>query len=177
VQLLATGAVLSFCAASVFAQTGASGLAGVVRDTSGAVLPGVTVQTSVLDAVPSARAFTAYAPLTPSVQIASNAQDVGGSKGDTMVWLTSHGSSIQDSKIAVDGFETNFGAGNRLFIPNPYNARPADESVDHLHSANLSRARAAAQRGREEQHLVRDLGRRKAAGQAREARSVDRPDH
>jgi hypothetical protein len=195
------------------AQTGASGLAGVVRDSSGAVLPGVTVEAAspaliektrvattdgqgqyrfvdlrpgtyavtftlpgfstvrregieltanftatisadlavgaldetitvsgqsptvdvqnaasrnviaerVLESVPTARAFTAYAALTPGVQIASTAQDVGGSKGDTMVWLTIHGSSTQDSKIAVDGFETNFGANNRLFIPNPYN--------------------------------------------------------
>jgi carboxypeptidase family protein len=199
----------------VSAQTGSSGLAGVVRDSTGAVLPGVTVEASspaliekvrlattdgmgqyrivdlrpgtysvtfslpgfsnvrregviltanftatinvdlsigtldetvtvsgqspvvdvqntaprniisetVLNAVPSARAFTAYAALTPSVQIASTAQDVGGSKGDTMVWLTAHGSSTQDSKIALGGFETNFGAGNRLFIPNPYDAQ------------------------------------------------------
>jgi hypothetical protein len=198
-----------------FAQTGASGLAGVVRDSSGAVLPGVTVEASspaliekvrvattdgqgqyrlvdlrpgsyavtftlpgfstvrregveltanftatinvdlavgtldetitvsgqsptvdvqnatprniipekVLESVPTARAFTAYAALTPGVQIASTAQDVGGSKGDTMVWLTIHGSSTQDSKIAVNGFETNFGANNRLFIPNPYNVQ------------------------------------------------------
>jgi hypothetical protein len=197
------------------AQTGASGLAGVVRDSSGAVLPGVTVEASspaliekvrvvttdglgqyrlvdlrpgiyavtftlpgfssvrregielatsftatinvelavgtldetitvsgqsptvdvqnatprniisekVLESVPTALAFTAYAALTPGVQIASTAQDVGGSKGDTMVWLTVHGSSAADSKIAVDGFETNFGANNRLFIPNPYNVQ------------------------------------------------------
>jgi len=86
------------------------------------------ISENVLDAVPTARAFTGYAALTPGVQISSTAQDVGGSKGDTMVWLTIHGSSTQDSKIAVDGFETNFGAGNRLFIPNPYNAQ--EISVD-----------------------------------------------
>ena len=39
-----------------------------------------------------------------------------------MVWLTIHGSSNQDSKINVDGFETNFGSFTRLFIPNPLNA-------------------------------------------------------
>src|SRR5262245_51757304 len=33
-------------ASTALAQTGASGLAGVVRDTSGAVLPGVTVEAS-----------------------------------------------------------------------------------------------------------------------------------
>src|SRR4029079_976122 len=42
------GAIVTaaFLSAPVSAQTGASGIAGVVKDTSGAVLPGVTVEAS-----------------------------------------------------------------------------------------------------------------------------------
>src|SRR3954463_2391290 len=45
-QVLSGIAVISmlFTAAAAFAQTGASGIAGQVKDTSGAVLPGVTVE-------------------------------------------------------------------------------------------------------------------------------------
>jgi hypothetical protein len=86
------------------------------------------ISARVLETVPNAKNFPALAALTPAVNIASTGQDVGGTKGETMVWLTVHGSSNQDSKINVDGFETNFGSFTRLFIPNPLNAE--ETSID-----------------------------------------------
>src|ERR1700731_1693813 len=49
--MVTLAAILTFMAATltpeaVFAQIGASGIAGVVKDTTGAVMPGVTVEAS-----------------------------------------------------------------------------------------------------------------------------------
>src|SRR5262249_38018280 len=186
-------------AASTSAQTGASGIAGIVKDTSGAVLPGVTVDAAspaliekvrsvvtdgegqfkivdlrpgtytvtfalpgfatvvrdgialtanftatinaelkvgsvsetvtvsgqspvvdvqnvatrnqisreTLDTVPTNKTLEAFAALTPGIKMTASAQDVGGSKGETYVQLTIHGSRSGDSKTVLDGFETN----------------------------------------------------------------------
>jgi carboxypeptidase family protein len=201
-------------AASTSAQTGASGIAGIVRDTSGAVLPGVTVEAAspaliekvrtvvsdgegqfkiidlrpgtytvtfslpgfanvvrdgialtanftatinaelkvgsvsetvtvsgqspvvdvqnvatrnqisreTLDTVPTNKTLEAFAALTPGVKMQTGiGQDVGGSKGETYVQLTIHGSRTGDSKTVLDGFETNEWSG-RVFVPNPASA-------------------------------------------------------
>jgi len=210
------GAVLGllFLAASTSAQTGASGIAGVVKDTSGAVLPGVTVEAAspaliekvrtvitdgegqfkiidlrpgtytvtfslpgfasvvrdgialtanftasisaelkvgsvsetvtvsgqspvvdvqnvatrnqisreTLDTVPTNKTLEAFAALTPGIKMQTGiGQDVGGSKGETYVQLTIHGSRTGDSKTVLDGFETNEWSG-RVFVPNPASA-------------------------------------------------------
>jgi hypothetical protein len=196
------------------AQTGASGLAGVVRDASGAVLPGVTVEAAspaliekvrtvetdgegqfkiidlrpgtysvtfslsgfetvkrdgveltanftatinaeltvgsiaetvtvsgqspvvdvqnvatrnqisreTLDTVPTNKTLEAFAALTPGIKMSAPAQDVGGSKGETYVQLTIHGSRTGDNKTVLDGFETNDWSG-RVFVPNPASAQ------------------------------------------------------
>jgi Carboxypeptidase regulatory-like domain len=200
--------------ASASAQTGASGIAGVVKDTSGAVLPGVTVEAAspaliekvrtvvtdgegqfkivdlrpgtytvtfglpgfatvvrdgialtanftaainaelkvgsvsetvtvsglspvvdvqnvatrnqisreTLDTVPTNKTLEAFAALTPGIKMQTGiGQDVGGSKGETYVQLTIHGSRTGDSKTVLDGFETNDWSG-RVFVPNPASA-------------------------------------------------------
>jgi len=200
--------------AAASAQTGASGIAGVVKDTSGAVLPGVTVEAAspaliekvrtvvtdgegqfkiidlrpgtysvtfglpgfatvvrdgialtanftatinaelkvgsvsetvtvsglspvvdvqnvatrnqisreTLDTVPTSKTLEAFAALTPGIKMQTGiGQDVGGSKGETYVQLTIHGSRTGDSKTVLDGFETNDWSG-RVFVPNPASA-------------------------------------------------------
>jgi hypothetical protein len=212
---------LTLMSAAVSAQTGMSSIAGVVKDTSGAVLPGVTVEAAspaliekvrtvvtdsqgqykivglvpgtytvtftltgfgtikregiqlttnftatvdadlkvgaveetvtvsgqspvvdvqnvsvrniiakdVLDAVPSGgRTLMAYASLTPGISIAGTgtggvSQDVGGTKGETYVLMTIHGSRQGDARVFQDGFETTTGNQGRVFVPNPGSAQ------------------------------------------------------
>jgi hypothetical protein len=216
-------------AAPTSAQTGASGIAGVVKDSSGAVLPGVTVEAAspaliekvrsavtdgegryniidlrpgtyevtfslpgfgsfkrdgveltanftaainaemkvgsisetvtvsgqspvvdvqnvatrnqisreTLDTVPTNKTLEAFAALTPGIKMTAAAQDVGGSKGETYVQLTIHGSRTGDSKTVLDGFETNDWSG-RVFVPNPASA--GEVSVELGNGAGIAPA-------------------------------------
>src|SRR6476646_4286168 len=49
-----------------------------------------------LDTVPTNKTLEAFAALTPGIKMAASAQDVGGSKGETYVQLTIHGSRTGD---------------------------------------------------------------------------------
>src|SRR5712671_6055011 len=65
-----------------------------------------------LDTVPTNKTLEAYAALTPGIKMQTGiGQDVGGSKGETYVQLTIHGSRTGDSKPVLDGFETNDWSG------------------------------------------------------------------
>jgi len=81
-----------------------------------------------LDTVPTNKTLEAFAALTPGVTMGTgNAQDVGGSKGETYVQLQVHGSRVGDAKTLLDGFETNEWSG-RVFVPNPAGAQ--EVSID-----------------------------------------------
>jgi len=81
-----------------------------------------------LDTVPTNKTLEAFAALTPGITMGSgNAQDVGGSKGETYVQLQVHGSRVGDAKTLLDGFETNEWSG-RVFVPNPAGAQ--EVSID-----------------------------------------------
>src|SRR4029078_9496538 len=75
-----------------------------------------------LDTVPTNKTLEAFAALTPGVKMQTGiGQDVGGSKGETYVQLTIHGSRTGDSKTVLDGFETNEWSA-RGFVTNPASA-------------------------------------------------------
>src|SRR5437870_632495 len=116
-KVLIVAACLSFLPAAALAQ---GSITGVVRDTSGAVLPGVTVEAAsdgVIDSIPTGRLPTQLAILIPGVTNAGTvgfngmtAQDVGGAGGDQQVTLSIHGSRGNDTRISINGM--NIGWSN-----------------------------------------------------------------
>src|SRR5207248_754113 len=110
-------ALISLHPSSAWSQgTSSATIAGLVTDTSGA-LPLVDTQTvtrqtvlpkALLDAVPSAKTLLSYYALTPALQSPTNAQDVGGSKGETSSRASLHGSKQGDTKMLLDGMSFNW---------------------------------------------------------------------
>src|SRR5439155_8253177 len=104
--------------------TGASPLVDTQTVTRQTVLP-----KALLDAVPSAKTLLSYYALTPALQSPTNAQDVGGSKGETSSRASLHGSKQGDTKMLLDGMSFNWfegeGSGRTFFV----NALTAQEIV------------------------------------------------
>ena len=104
--------------------TGASPLVDTQTVTRQTVLP-----KALLDAVPSAKTLLSYYALTPALQSPTNAQDVGGSKGETSSRASLHGSKQGDTKMMLDGMSFNWfegeGSGRTFFV----NAVTAQEIV------------------------------------------------
>jgi len=104
--------------------TGASPLVDTQTVTRQTVLP-----KALLDAVPSAKTLLSYYALTPALQSPTNAQDVGGSKGETSSRASLHGSKQGDTKMMLDGMSFNWfegeGSGRTFFV----NALTAQEIV------------------------------------------------
>jgi len=84
---------------------------------------------ALLDAVPSAKTLLSFYALTPALQSPTNAQDVGGSKGETSSRASLHGSKQGDTKMLLDGMSFNWfegeGSGRTFFV----NALTAQEIV------------------------------------------------
>ncbi len=84
---------------------------------------------ALLDAVPSSKTLLGFYALTPALQSPSNAQDVGGSKGETSSRASLHGSKQGDTKMLLDGMSFNWfegeGSGRTFFV----NALTAQEIV------------------------------------------------
>lgn len=104
--------------------SGASPLVDMQTVTRQTVLP-----KAVLDAVPSAKTLLSFYALTPALQSPTNAQDVGGSKGETSSRASLHGSKQGDTKMMLDGMSFNWfegeGSGRTFFV----NALTAQEIV------------------------------------------------
>ena len=104
--------------------SGASPLVDMQTVTRQTVLP-----KALLDALPSAKTLLAFYALTPALQSPTNAQDVGGSKGETSSRASLHGSKQGDTKMMFDGMSFNWfegeGSGRTLFV----NALTAQEVV------------------------------------------------
>jgi len=104
--------------------SGASPLVDTQTVTRQTVLP-----KALLDAVPSAKTLLSYYALTPALQSPTNAQDVGGSKGETSSRASLHGSKQGDTKMMLDGMSFNWfegeGSGRTFFV----NALTAQEIV------------------------------------------------
>src|SRR5215831_19938662 len=104
--------------------SGASPLVDTQTVTRQTVLP-----KALLDAVPTAKTLLSYYALTPALQSPTNAQDVGGSKGETSSRASLHGSKQGDTKMLLDGMSFNWfegeGSGRTFFV----NALTAQEVV------------------------------------------------
>jgi hypothetical protein len=104
--------------------TGASPLVDTQTVNRQTVLP-----KALLDAVPSSKTLLGFYALTPSLQSPTNAQDVGGSKGETSSRASVHGSKQGDTKMLLDGMSFNWfegeGSGRTFFV----NALTAQEIV------------------------------------------------
>jgi hypothetical protein len=66
-----------------------------------------TISTAVLETVPTAKSVLGFAALIPSVVTPPNAQDVGGTKGETSVRMVIHGSKPNDQRLLQDGLRYN----------------------------------------------------------------------
>ncbi len=104
--------------------SGASPLVDTQTVTRQTVLP-----KALLDAVPTAKTLLSFYALTPALQSPTNAQDVGGSKGETSSRASLHGSKQGDTKMMLDGMSFNWfegeGSGRTFFV----NALTAQEIV------------------------------------------------
>src|SRR5437762_1169954 len=88
--------VLAVAAMPRIAFAQASGIAGVVKDASGAVMPGVTVE-----ARPTSKNWSTIGVMT--IGVSSNQNDVGGSAGEHQNQLKAHGGSFNDRIVQMDG--------------------------------------------------------------------------
>jgi hypothetical protein len=82
-----------------------------------------------LDALPTGKNLLSFYALTPALVSPSNAQDVGGSKGETSSRASLHGSKQGDTKMMIDGMSFNWfegeGSGRAFYV----NALTAQEVV------------------------------------------------
>jgi hypothetical protein len=77
------------------------------------------ISREIIDSVPTGKAIGGYAALTPGIVLPATAQDVGGSRGEQLVYMRIHGSSTRDAKWNQEGFETNYASSGRTYVVNP----------------------------------------------------------
>jgi hypothetical protein len=91
-----------------------------------------------LDALPTGKNLLSFYALTPALVSPSNAQDVGGSKGETSSRASLHGSKQGDTKMMIDGMSFNWfegeGSGRAFYV----NALTAQEVVVDTPSGSTS---------------------------------------
>jgi len=87
------------------------------------------ISKTLLDAVPSGKNLLSIYALTPGLVMPAQAQDVGGSKGESTARGSVHGSRQADSKMMLDGMSFNWfeseGSGRQFYV----NALAASEIV------------------------------------------------
>jgi hypothetical protein len=79
-----------------------------------------------LDTVPTGKNLLSFYSLTPAAVTPTNAQDVGGSKGETTARVSVHGSKQGDTKMMLDGMSFNAFEGEgsqRTFYVNALTAQ------------------------------------------------------
>ena len=84
------------------------------------------ISKSLLDAVPTGKNLLSFYALTPAAVTPTNAQDVGGSKGETTARASVHGSKQGETKMMLDGMSFNWFAGEgsgRTFYVNALTAQ------------------------------------------------------
>ncbi len=113
--------------------SGATPLVDTQNVTRQTVLP-----KALLDAVPTGKTLLSFYALTPALTSPTNAQDVGGSKGETSSRASLHGSKQGDTKMMLDGMSFNWfegeGSGRTFFV----NALTAQEVVVDTPSGSTS---------------------------------------
>jgi hypothetical protein len=65
------------------------------------------ISAALLDTVPTGKNLLSFYALTPAAVTPTNAQDVGGSKGETTARVSVHGSKHGDTKMMIDGMSFN----------------------------------------------------------------------
>ncbi len=96
------------------------------------------ISKALLDTVPTRKNLLSFYALTPAAVTPTNAQDVGGSQGETTARVSVHGSKQGDTKMMLDGmsFNTFEGEGSqRTFY---VNALTAEEVVVDSPSGSTS---------------------------------------
>jgi hypothetical protein len=84
------------------------------------------ISKTLLDTVPTGKNLLSFYSLTPAAVTPTNAQDVGGSKGETTARVSIHGSKQGDTKMMIDGMSFNSFEGEgsqRSFYVNALTAR------------------------------------------------------
>jgi hypothetical protein len=93
---------------------------------------------TLLDTVPTGKNLLSFYSLTPAAVTPTNAQDVGGSKGETTARASVHGSKQGDTKMMLDGMSFNWfegeGSGREFYV----NALTAQEVVVDTPSGSAS---------------------------------------
>src|SRR5207247_2266239 len=115
-------------------------IVGAIRDTSGAVLPGVTVEASspaliektrsgdTVANVPSSRQYFAYTQLVPAINAQGN--DVGGALGPIFSVFQVHGGRRNEGQVLVDGQSAGFqGMGVSSYVPEVANQEEVTFSI------------------------------------------------
>src|SRR5207245_1615048 len=123
-RILAAFAATVMISSTVYAQ---GSITGVIKDPSGAVLPGVTVEAASPALIEKVRLAQNLAVLLPGVTIQGGVppngmtpQDVGGSSGNTVARLTVHGSRGYDQRLFLNGLSVMLSAGvhNTPYVAN-----------------------------------------------------------
>jgi hypothetical protein len=96
------------------------------------------ISKTLLDTVPTGKNLLSFYSLTPAAVTPTNAQDVGGSKGETTARASVHGSKQGDTKMMLDGMSFNWfegeGSGRTFYV----NALTAQEVVVDTPSGSTS---------------------------------------
>jgi hypothetical protein len=69
------------------------------------------VNSEVMAAIPANRSYEGLAALVPGIQLATNAQNVGGIQGPTPPYFTGHGGSNFEGRLRIDGMTTGGSTG------------------------------------------------------------------
>src|SRR5207248_30121 len=109
----AVGAFVLFVPAMASAQ-GTSAIAGVVRDSSGAVVSG-----DLLYSLPLTKEMGGFAKVTVGATIRATAQDVGGNIDPMNGYTIIHGGHYTDNRALLDGMQFNGEGNGRGFYFNP----------------------------------------------------------
>lgn len=99
-----------------------------------------------LDSLPTAKNILGFAALMPSVVMPPNAQDVGGTKGETSVRMSIHGGKAEDGRLLQDGMRFNgllVNGTGRGFYLNPLSAQ--ETVVDAAGGGSAEYATAGSQ--------------------------------
>ena len=96
------------------------------------------ISKELLDTVPTGKNLLSFYSLTPAAVTPTNAQDVGGSKGETTARVSIHGSKQGDTKMMIDGMSFNSFEGEGSQRSFYVNALTAQEVIVDAPSGSTS---------------------------------------
>ena len=96
------------------------------------------ISKALLDTVPTGKNLLSFYSLTPAAVTPTNAQDVGGSKGETTARVSIHGSKQGDTKMMIDGMSFNSFEGEGSQRSFYVNALTAQEVIVDAPSGSTS---------------------------------------